>query len=137
MIRFIIEKDNVSVAFDAPTDLLYDRLAFVRVGDIPISGTDNASVRIIPWADVKLAEVIAKRFSDDDKISEVNALCEKVKHLQPSDEKAFIERLKNEDVHGAAQMIEVADEMGLEVVSEIKQYDYIEDDEEPIMEQRM
>ena len=127
----------MSVAFDAPTDLLYDRLAFVRVGDIPISGTDNASVRIIPWADVKLAEVIAKRFSDDDKISEVNALCEKVKHLQPSDEKAFIERLKNEDVHGAAQMIEVADEMGLEVVSEIKQYDYIEDDEEPIMEQRM
>ena len=137
MIRFIIEKDNVSVAFDAPTDLLYDRLAFVRVGDIPISGTDNASVRIIPWADVKLAEVIAKRFSGDDIISEVNALCEKVKHLQPSDEKAFIERLKNEDVHGAAQMIEVADEMGLEVVSEIKQYDYIEDDEEPIMEQRM
>ena len=137
MIRFIIEKDNVSVAFDAPTDLLYDRLAFVRVGDIPISGTDNASIRIIPWADVKLAEVIAKRFSGDDIISEVNALCEKVKHLQPSDEKAFIERLKNEDVHGAAQMIEVADEMGLEVVSEIKQYDYIEDDEEPIMEQRM
>ena len=38
MIRFIIEKDNVNVAFDAPTDLLYDRLAFVRVGDIPISG---------------------------------------------------------------------------------------------------
>ena len=48
MIRFIIEKDNVNVAFDAPTDLLYDRLAFVRVGDIPISGTENASVRIIP-----------------------------------------------------------------------------------------
>ena len=96
MIRFIIEKDNVNVAFDAPTDLLYDRLAFLRVGDIPISGTENASVRIIPWADVKLAEVIAKRFSDDDKISEVNALCEKVKYMQPSDEKAFIERLENE-----------------------------------------
>ena len=137
MIRFIIEKDNMSVAFDAPTDLLYDRLAFVRVGDIPISGTDNAFVRVIPWADVELAEVIAKRFLSNDKISEVNTLCEKVKHLQPSNEKAFIERLKNEDVHGAAQMIEVADEMGLEVVSEIKQYDYIEDDEEPIMEQRM
>lgn len=137
MIRFIIEKDNVSVAFDAPTDLLYDRLAFVRVGDIPISGTDNASVRIIPWADVKLAEVIAKRFSDDDKISEVNALCEKVKHLQPSDEKAFIERLENEDVHGAVQMIDVVDEMDLEAASEAKRYDYVEEDEEPIMEQRM
>lgn len=135
MIRFIIEKDNVSVAFDAPTDLLYDRLAFVRVGDIPISGTNNASVRIIPWADVKLAEVIAKRFSDDDKISEVNALCEKVKHMQPSDEKAFIERLENEDVHGVAQMIDVVEEMDLGTASEINRYD--EEDEEPIMEQRM
>ena len=94
MIRFIIEKDNVNVAFDAPTDLLYDRLAFVRVGDIPISGTDNASVKLIPWADVRLAEAIAERFSDSDKMSEVNALCEKVKYMQPSDEKAFIERLE-------------------------------------------
>lgn len=137
MIRFIIEKDNVSVAFDTPTDLLYDRLAFVRVGDIPISGTDNVSIKLIPWADVKLAEAIAKRFSGNDKISEVNALCEKVKHLRPSDEKAFIERLENDDVHGTSQMIEVANEMGLEVVSEINRYDYVEEDEEPIMEQRM
>ena len=105
MIRFIIEKDNVNVAFDAPTDLLYDRLAFVRVGDIPISGTENASVRIIPWADVKLAEVIAKRFSDDDKISEVNALCEKVKYMQPSDEKAFIERLVHKFITNAKNTI--------------------------------
>ncbi|MCI8603269.1 MAG: hypothetical protein HFE79_03880 [Ruminiclostridium sp.] len=135
MIRFIIEKDNVSVAFDAPTDLLYDRLAFVRVGDIPISGTDNASVKLIPWADVRLAEAIAERFSDSDKMSEVNALCEKVKHLRPSDEKAFIERLEKEDIHGAAQMTDVADEMGLKVASEINRYD--EEDEEPTMEQRM
>ncbi len=137
MIRFIIEKDNVSVAFDAPTDLLYDRLAFVRVGDIPISGTDNASVRLIPWADAKLAETVVKRFSDSDKISEVNALCAKVKHLRPSDEKAFIERLEKEDIHGAAQMIEIADEMGLEAVFEINRYGYVEEDEEPTMEQRM
>ncbi len=135
MIRFIIEKDNVTIAFDAPTDLLYDRLAFVRVGDIPISGTNNASVHIIPWADVELAEVIAKRFLSNDKISEVNTLCEKVKHLRPSDEKAFMERLENEDVHGAAQMINVVEEMGLGVVPEINRYD--EEDEEPIMEQRM
>ncbi|HBH95727.1 MAG TPA: hypothetical protein DDX91_08230 [Ruminococcaceae bacterium] len=137
MIRFIIEKDNVSVAFDAPTNLLYDRLAFVRVGDIPISGTDNVSIKLIPWSDVKLAETIAKRFSGNDKISEVNALCEKVKHLRPSDEKAFIERLENDDVHGAAQMIDVVEEMDLEAASEINRYDYDEEDEEPIMEQRM
>ncbi len=137
MIRFIIEKDNVSVAFDAPTNLLYDRLAFVRVGDIPISGTDNVSIKLIPWSDVKLAETIAKRFSGNDKISEVNALCEKVKHLRPSDEKAFIEWLENDDVHGAAQMIDVVEEMDLEAASEINRYDYDEEDEEPIMEQRM
>lgn len=135
MIRFIIEKDNVSVAFDAPTDLLYDRLAFVKVGDIPISGTDNASVRLIPWADVKLAEAIAKRFSGSDKISEVNALCAKVKHMQPSDEKAFIERLEKEDIHGAAQMLDIVEEMDLEAASEINRYD--EEDEEPTMEQHM
>lgn len=135
MIRFIIEKDNVSVAFDAPTDLLYDRLAFVRVGDIPISGTDNASVRVIPWADVELAEVIAKRFLSNDKISEVNTLCDKVRHLQPSGEKAFIERLEKEDVQGAAQMMDVVKEMDLEAMSEINRYD--EEDEEMIMEQRM
>lgn len=135
MIRFIIEKDNMSVAFDAPTDLLYDRLAFVRVGDIPISGTDNAFVRVIPWADVELAEVIAKRFLSNDKISEVNTLCEKVRHLQPSDEKAFIERLEKEDVQGVAQMINVVEEMDLKVTPEINRYD--EEDEEPIMEQRM
>ena len=137
MIRFIIEKDNVSVAFDAPTDFLYDRLAFVRVWDIPISGTDNASVKLIPWADVRLAEAIAERFSDSDKMSEVNALCEKVKHLRPSDEKAFIERLEKEDIHGAAQMTDVADKIGLEVASEINRYDHVEEDEEPTMEQRM
>ena len=137
MIRFIIEKDNVSVAFDAPTDLLYDRLAFVRVRDIPISGTDNVSIKLIPWADVKLAEAIAKRFSGNDTISEVNALCGKVKHMQPSNEKAFIERLENEDVHSATQMIEIADEMDLEATSEVKHYDYVEYDEESIMEQRM
>ncbi len=137
MIRFIIEKENVSVAFDAPTDLLYDRLAFVRVGDVPISGTDNVSIKLIPWADVKLAEAIAKRFSGDDTISEVNGLCEKVKHLRPSDEKAFIERLENDDIHGAAQMINVVEEMDLEAASEVKRYDYVEEDEEPTMEQRM
>ena len=94
MIRFIIEKDNVRVAWGGGGGGVYDRLAFVRVGDIPISGTDNASVKLIPWADVRLAEAIAERFSDSDKMSEVNALCEKVKHLRPSDEKAFIERLE-------------------------------------------
>ena len=55
--------------------------------------------------------------------------------MQPSDEKAFIERLENEDVHGAAQMFDVADEMGMEAASEINRY--VEYDEESIMEQRM
>ena len=51
--------------------------------------------------------------------------------------KAFIERFEKEDIHGAAQMIEIADEMGLEAVFEINRYGYVEEDEEPTMEQRM
>ncbi len=47
MIRFIIEKDNVSVAFDTPTDLLYDRLAFVRVRDIPICNGFDCNIKIL------------------------------------------------------------------------------------------
>lgn len=57
--------------------------------------------------------------------------------MQSSDEKAFIERLENDDIHGAAQMIDVVEEMDLEAASEINRYDYVEEDEEPIMEQRM
>ncbi len=120
--------------------MLYDRLAFVGVGDIPISGTDEATVKIYTWEDEKLSGLIKERLLDTDKISEVNELCRKVTYLRPSDEKALIERLENKDIHGAAQMIGVIDEMGLAVVNALKRYDYVEgdEDEEPaINEQSM
>ncbi len=135
MLSIKIKKGNTSVSFDTPTDVLYDRLAFVGVNDIPISGTDEAAVNIYTWDDEKLSGMIKERLLDSDKMSEVNTLCGKVTYLRPADEKALIERLENEDVHGAAQMINIVDEMGFEVVNALKRYDYVEgdEDEEPTM----
>ena len=114
MISIKIKKGNMNVCFDAPTNILYDRLAFVGVNDIPISGTDEATVKIYTWDDEKLSDMIKERLLDSDKISEVNTMCGKVTYLRPSDEKALIERLESEDVRSAAQMNSVVDEMGLE-----------------------
>ena len=138
MLSIKIKKGNTSICFDAPTKVLYDRLAFVGVNDIPISGTDEATVKLYTWDDEKLSDMIKNRLLDSDKISEVNALCGKVTYLRPADEKALIERLENEDVHGAAQMINIVDEMGFEVVNALKRYDYIEgdEDEEPVMNEQ-
>ena len=134
MLSIEIEKGKTSVYFDASTDVLYDRLAFVGVKDIPISGTDEATVKVFAWDDEKLSDVIKERLLDSDKISEINELCRKVTYLRPADEQALMDRFEKEDVHSAAQMINVVDEMGLEVVNPLKRYDYVEGDEdEPVM----
>ena len=134
MLSIEITKGKTTVYFDASTDVLYDRLAFVGVKDIPIRGTDEATVKIFAWSDEKLADMIKERLSDDDKMSEINELCKKVTYLRPADEQALMDRFEKEDVHGAAQMINVVDEMGLEVVNPLKRYDYVEGDEdEPVM----
>ncbi|MDE6579409.1 MAG: hypothetical protein K2K41_02635 [Ruminiclostridium sp.] len=137
MLSIEITKGKTTVFFDASTDVLYDRLAFVGVKDIPISGTDEATVKVFAWNDEKLSDMIKDRLSDSDKMSEVNELCRKVTYLRPADEKALIERFEKEDAHGAAQMIEIVDEMGLEVVPPLKRYDYVEGDEdEPVMNEQ-
>ena len=137
MLSIEINKGNTNVYFDASTDFLYDRLAFVGVKDIPISGTDEATVKIFAWNNEKLADMIKERLSDCDKMSEINELYRKVTYLRPSDEQALMERFEKEDVRGAAQMIGNVDEMGLEVVNPLKRYDYVEGDEdEPVMNEQ-
>lgn len=134
MLSIEITKGKTTVFFDASTDVLYDRLAFVGVKDIPISGTDEATVKVFAWNDEKLSDMIKDRLSDSDKMSEVNELCRKVTYLRPADETALIERFEKENAQDAAQMIEIVDEMGLEVVPPLKRYDYVEGDEdEPVM----
>ena len=135
MLSIEITKGKTTVFFDASTDVLYDRLAFVGVKDIPISGTDEATVKVFAWNDEKLSDMIKDRLSDSDKMSEVNELCRKVTYLRPADEMALIERFEKENAQDAAQMIEIVDEMGLEVVPPLKRYDYVEgdEDEEPVM----
>lgn len=139
MLSIEIEKNNTNIYFDASTDFLYDRLAFVGVKNIPISGTDEATVKIFAWDDEKLSDMIKDRLSDSDKMSEINELCRKVTYLRPADEQALMDRFEKENAQGAAQMIEIVDEMGLEVVPPLKRYDYVEGDEdEPVMnEQKM
>ena len=73
MLSIEIEKGKTSVYFDASTDVLYDRLAFVGVKDIPISGTDEATVKVFAWNDEKLSDMIKDRLSDSDKISGLTA----------------------------------------------------------------
>ena len=137
MLSIEITKGKTTVFFDASTDVLYDRLAFVGVKDISISGTDEATVKIYTWNNEKLSDMVKERLSDSDKMSEVTELCRKVTYLRPADEKALIERFEKENAQGAAKMIEIVDEMGLEVVPPLKRYDYIEGDEdEPVMNEQ-
>ena len=134
MLSIEITKGKTTVFFDASTDVLYDRLAFVGVKDIPISGTDEATVKVFAWNDEKLSDMIKDRLSDSDKMSEVNELCRKVTYLRPADEQALMDRFEKENAQSAAKMIEIVDEMGLEVVPPLKRYDYVEGDEdEPVM----
>ena len=140
MLSIEITKGKTTVFFDASTDVLYDRLAFVGVKDIPISGTKEATVKIFAWSDEKLADMIKERLSDSDKMSEINELCRKVTYLRPADEQALMDRFEKENTQSAAKMIEIVDKMGLEVVPPLKRYDYVEgdEDEEPVMnEQKM
>ena len=140
MLSIEITKGKTTVFFDASTDVLYDRLAFVGVKDIPISGTKEATVKIFAWSDEKLADMIKERLSDSDKMSEINELCRKVTYLRPADEQALMDRFEKENTQSAAKMIEIVDKMGLEVVPPLKRYDYVESDEEvePMMtEQKM
>lgn len=135
MLSIEITKEKTTVFFDASTDVLYDRLAFVGVKDIPISGTDEATVKIFAWSNEKLADMIKERLSDSDTMSEINELCRKVTYLRPADEQALMDRFEKENAQGAAKMTEIVDEMGLEVVPPLKRYHYIEgdEDEEPVM----
>ena len=137
MLSIEITKGKTTVYFDASTDVLYDRLAFVGVKDIPISGTDEATVKVFAWNDEKLSDMIKDRLSDIDKMSEVHELCRKVTYLRPADDQALMDRFEKENAQGTAKMIEIVDEMGLEVVPPLKRYDYVEGDEdEPVMNEQ-
>lgn len=80
MIRFVIENGNNCLKFDMPTCELAEHMGSIGIcKDIPIGGTENVSVDYYPAEDDdKIAKIVCDRLLPEDKISDVNQLCEKL-----------------------------------------------------------
>lgn len=103
MIRFIIENGNDRLRFDMPTCKLAEHLGSIGIcKDIPIGGTENVSVDYYPTKDDdKIAKIVCDRLSPEDKISDVNRLCEKLDGLWRISAEKFENALSENNVRGA------------------------------------
>ena len=103
MIRFVIENGNNWLKFDAPTDELFDHLGSIGIcKDIPIGGTENVSVDYYPTEDDdKIAKIVCERLLPEDKISDVNRLCDKLDGQWQITDEEFESALSENDVRGA------------------------------------
>ena len=103
MIRFVIENGNNWLKFDAPTDELLDHLGSIGIcKDIPIGGTENVSVDYYPTEDDdKIAKIVCERLLPEDKISDVNRLCERLDGQWQITDEEFESALSENDVRGA------------------------------------
>ena len=103
MIRFVIENGNNWLKFDAPTDELFDHLGSIGIcKDIPIGGTENVSVDYYPTEDDdKIAKIVCERLLPEDKISDVNRLCERLDGQWQITDEEFESALSENDVRGA------------------------------------
>lgn len=103
MIRFVIENGNNWLKFDMPTCELVDYLGSIGIcKDIPIGGTENVSVDYYPTKDDdKIAKIVCDRLSPEDKISDVNRLCEKLDGLWRISAEKFENALSENNVRGA------------------------------------
>lgn len=103
MIRFVIENGNDRLRFDMPTCELTEHLGSIGIcKDIPIGGTENVSVDYYPAEDDdKIAKIVCDRLSPEDKISDVNRLCEKLDGLWRISAEEFENALSENNVRGA------------------------------------
>ena len=113
MIRFFIKNGNDSLRVDLPSDELTDQLGSIGIlEDIPLRSSEKIQLEYYPTdASDKIAEVICDRLSPEDKISEVNALCERLEsawRISSADLKTALDTL---DIHGAKQIVEVVDNL--------------------------
>lgn len=70
--------------------------------DIPIGGTENVSVDYYPAEDDdKIAKIVCDRLLPEDKISDVNQLCEKLDGMWRITAEEFESTLSENDVRGA------------------------------------
>ena len=89
-----------------PTCELADHLGSIGIcKDIPIGGTENVSVDYYPSEDDdKIAEIVCQMLLPEDKISDVNRLCEKLDGLWRITAEEFENALSESDVHGAVNI---------------------------------
>ena len=103
MIRFVIENGNNWLKFDMPTCELVDHLGSIGIcKNIPIGGTENVSVDYYPTEDDdKIAKIVCERLLPEDKISDVNRLCERLDGQWQITDEEFESALSENDVRGA------------------------------------
>lgn len=106
MIRFFIKNGNNSVKFDAPTDELFDHLGSIGIGeDIPLTCSEKIYLDFYPTDDNdEIAKVVCDRLLPEDKISDVNRLCDKLDGLWRITAEEFENALAENDVRGAANI---------------------------------
>ncbi len=119
MIRFFIKNGNNSVKFDAPTDELFDHLGSIGIGeDIPITCSEKIYLDFYPTDDNdEIAKVVCDRLLPEDKISDVNRLCDKLDGLWRITAEEFENALSENDVRGALN-IDAANEKLREEISQ-------------------
>ena len=106
MIRFFIKRGNNSVKFDAPTDELFDHLGSIGINeDIPICCSEKIYLDFYPTDDNdEIAKIVCDRLLSEDKISDVNRLCEKLDGLWRITAEEFENALSESDVHSAVNI---------------------------------
>ena len=106
MIRFFIKNGNNSVKFDAPTDELFDHLGSIGIGeDIPVTCSEKIYLDFYPTDDTdEIAKIVCDRLLPDDRISDVNRLCNKLDGLWRITAEEFESALSENDVRGAVNI---------------------------------
>ena len=103
MIRFFIKNGNNSLKFDMPTDELFDHLGSIGINeDIPITCSEKIYLDFYPTDNTdEIAKIVCKRLLPEDKISDVNQLCEKLDGLWLITAEELENTLSESDVRGA------------------------------------
>ncbi len=113
MIRFFIKNGNNSVKFDAPTNELFDHLGSIGIGeDIPVTCSEKIYLDFYPTDDNdKIAKIVCDRLLPDDKISDVNRLCERLDGQWQITDEEFENSLSEDDIRGALNIKAAYDEL--------------------------
>lgn len=106
MIRFFIKNGNNSLKFDAPTDELFDHLGSIGINeDIPVTCSEKIYLDFYPTDDTdEIAKIVCDRLLPDDRISDVNRLCNKLDGLWRITAEEFESALSENDVRGAVNI---------------------------------